>query len=540
MPQHRQPKLRSFLPRKTFRTCAALALSISGLTLLATPAHALSDTNLDTLNTVGDGIVVLSDQPSAADGTMPANPEQKLPSVVDDSIPNDATVISPALAVTDDGTVQDLKTGDVVTDPELLGTPSTQADPLAKTDGDTFIPVGISDVENAVDDAASGKTQARTRSIALDDNEYGAHWGVYNGSPAFFEADGTLFAQQAKGVIDVSEWQYDIDWEAAKADGVDGAIIRLGYGWGNGFDKYAVRNIGECKRLGIPFGVYVYSYAYDAASGAAEGDNAVTLLRDAGVNPGDLSYPVFYDLERWTWTGHTPPTDPAVYDEIVNAWYGKLQAAGYDNLAVYSYTSYLNSALNSTNIHGKTRWVASYGTRTGFDFQTNDRGWQYTSGGSVDGITGRVDLNAFGIRNAPSGNDSDGNRVAVYRLYNSNNGLHHYTTSLSETNELLSLGWNYEGISFYAANRGREVFRLYNPNDGNHLYATDANERTNLIVLGWNDENIAWYMPQSGGDPVYRLYNPYSGEHIYTMSYEEYLANGELGWQQEGIAWYSL
>lgn len=419
--------LGDFLPRKTFRTCAALALSISGLTLLATPAHALSDTNLDTLNTVGDGIVVLSDQPSAADGTMPANPEQKLPSVVDDSIPNDATVISPALAVTDDGTVQDLKTGDVVTDLELLGTPSTQADPLAKTDGDTFIPVGISDVENAVDDAASGKTQARTRSIALDDNEYGAHWGVYNGSPAFFEADGTLFAQQAKGVIDVSEWQYDIDWEAAKADGVDGAIIRLGYGWGNGFDKYAVRNIGECKRLGIPFGVYVYSYAYDAASGAAEGDNAVTLLRDAGVNPGDLSYPVFYDLERWTWTGHTPPTDPAVYDEIVNAWYGKLQAAGYDNLAVYSYTSYLNSALNSTNIHGKTRWVASYGTRTGFDFQTNDRGWQYTSGGSVDGITGRVDLNAFGIRNAPSGNDSDGNRVAVYRLYNSNNGLHHYT-----------------------------------------------------------------------------------------------------------------
>lgn len=528
------------MPRKTFKIGVALALSISGLASLTMPAHALSDTNLDTLNTVGDGIVVPSNQPAAADGTMPDNPEQKLPGVIDDSIPNDATVISPDLAVTDDGTVRNLENGDVVTDAELIGTPTMQADPLAKTDGDTFIPIGVSDVKDAVDDAASEKARPKIRSIALDDNEYGAHWGMYNGSPAFFEADGTLFAQQAKGVIDVSEWQYDIDWEAAKADGVDGAIIRLGYGWGNGFDKYALRNIGECKRLGIPFGVYVYSYAYDAASGAAEGDNAVTLLRDAGVNPGDLSYPVFYDLERWTWTGHTPPTDPAVYDEIVNAWYGKLQAAGYDNLAVYSYTSYLNSALNSTNIHGKTRWVASYGTRTGFDFQTNDRGWQYTSGGSVDGITGRVDLNAFGIRNAPSGNDSDGNRVAVYRLYNSNNGLHHYTTSLSETNELLSLGWNYEGISFYAANRGREVFRLYNPNDGNHLYATDANERTNLIVLGWNDENIAWYMPQSGGDPVYRLYNPYSGEHIYTMSYEEYLANGELGWQQEGIAWYSL
>ena len=51
-----------------------------------------------------------------------------------------------------------------------------------------------------------------------------------------------------------------------------------------------------------------------------------------------------------------------MYDGIVNSWYGKLQAAGYNNLSVYSYTSYLNSALNSGNIHGKTRWVAQYGS----------------------------------------------------------------------------------------------------------------------------------------------------------------------------------
>lgn len=198
-------------------------------------------------------------------------------------------------------------------------------------------------------------------------------------------------------MIDVSSWQHTIDWQAVKNAGVEGAIIRLSYGWGNGFDAQALRNINECKRLGIPFGVYIYSYAYDANTGAAEGSDVVSLLRKAGVNPGDLSYPVYYDLEKWTWTGHTPPTNPSTYDSIVNAWYGKLKSAGYNNLSVYSYTSYLDSELNSSNIHAKTRWVAQYGATMGYTaFPTNDRGWQYTSSGSVNGINGTVDLNAFG------------------------------------------------------------------------------------------------------------------------------------------------
>ena len=123
----------------------------------------------------------------------------------------------------------------------------------------------------------------------------------------------------------------------------------------------------------------------------------MNLLQKAGVSSSDLGYPVYYDLERWTWTGHEVPNDPGTYDGIVNAWYGRLQSAGYNNLAVYSYTSYLNTALNSGNIHSKTRWVAQYGSSMGYTaFPTNDRGWQYTSRGSVSGISGTVDLNAFG------------------------------------------------------------------------------------------------------------------------------------------------
>lgn len=111
------------------------------------------------------------------------------------------------------------------------------------------------------------------RLAALQNNEYGAHWGSYNGTAAFFDASNNLFVQQAKGVIDVSAWQGNINWQAVKNSGVEGAIIRIGYGWDNGFDKQALRNISECRRLGIPFGIYLYSYAYDANTGAAEGSS---------------------------------------------------------------------------------------------------------------------------------------------------------------------------------------------------------------------------------------------------------------------------
>ena len=352
---------------------------------------------------VANGVTVADE--TAADA-MPDNPDAELPDKVSAEISDDATVVSEQYAATPEGELKDIETGETVTDPKIVGTESKQPDPLAKTDGESFIPVSAADVKEKVAanggdvNAVSSKTRAANASVklaALQNNEYGAHWGTYNGTQAFFDARNNLFAQQAKGVIDVSAWQNTIDWQAVKNAGVEGAIIRLSYGWGNGFDVQAKRNISECKRLGIPFGVYVFSYAESAADGASEGADVVNLLRQAGVNPGDLSYPVFYDLENWTYTGHKSPTSPSVYDGMVNSWYGKLQAAGYNNLSVYSYTSYLNSALNSSNIHGKTRWVAQYGSTMQYTaFPTNDRGWQYTSGGSINGISGRVDMNAFG------------------------------------------------------------------------------------------------------------------------------------------------
>ena len=416
----------------------ATALSAVALTasVAVAPAYALQDIAIEDAVaqsgpvTADNGVVMQSDdQPDDQTGdqqsqdSMPDNPNAKLPDTVSGEISDDATVVSEDLAITPEGEVKNIETGETVTDATLVGTQDQQPDPLAKTNGESFIPVSAEDVKNAVADA-------NVQLSKFESNEYGAHWGTYNNTKAFFDYQNNLFVQQAKGVIDVSEWQGDIDWAKAKADGVEGVIIRLGYGWGNNADKKAQRNISECKRLGIPFGIYWYSYADTPSIAKGEGADVVAKLKQFGVNASDLAYPVYYDLEKWTWKGHQPPTDPNVYNDIVNNWYSALQSAGYKNLSVYSYTSYLQGPLNHADIYAKTTWVAQYGARMGFDsFPTGSRGWQYTSSGKVDGISGNVDMNAFGNKEFVNGGhwvtkngqkywrDSDGSLARSKEIY---------------------------------------------------------------------------------------------------------------------------
>lgn len=423
-------------PHHVVKIVTALSAVALAASVAVAPAYALQDIAIEDAVaqsgsvTADNGVVMQSDDQSddqtgdqQSQDSMPDNPNAKLPDNVSDEISDDATVVSEDLAVTPEGEVKNIETGEIVTDPTLVGTQDQQPDPLAKTNGESFIPVSAEDVKNAVADA-------NVQLSKFESNEYGAHWGTYNNSKAFFDYQNNLFVQQAKGVIDVSGWQGDIDWAKAKADGVEGVIIRLGYGEGNNADKKAQRNISECKRLGIPFGIYWYSYADTPSIAKEEGADVVAKLKQFGVNASDLAYPVYYDLEKWTWEGHQPPTDPNVYNNIVNNWYSALQSAGYKNLGVYSYTSYLQGPLKHADIYAKTTWVAQYGARMGFDsFPTNSRGWQYTSSGKVDGISGNVDMNAFGNKEYVNGGhwvtkngqkywrDSDGSLARSKEIY---------------------------------------------------------------------------------------------------------------------------
>lgn len=508
---------------KIVTALSAVALTAS---VAVAPAYALQDIAIEDAVaqsgsvTADNGVVMQSDDQSddqtggqqSQDG-MPDNPNAKLPDNVSDEISDDATVVSEDLAVTPEGEVKNIETGEIVTDPTLVGTKDQQPDPLAKTNGESFIPVSAEDVKNAVADA-------NVQLSKFESNEYGAHWGTYNNSKAFFDYQNNLFVQQAKGVIDVSGWQGDIDWAKAKADGVEGVIIRLGYGEGNNADKKAQRNISECKRLGIPFGIYWYSYADTPALAKEEGTDVVAKLKQFGVNPSDLAYPVYYDLEKWTWEGHQPPTDPNVYNNIVNNWYSALQSAGYKNLGVYSYTSYLQGPLKHADIYAKTTWVAQYGARMGFDsFPTNSRGWQYTSSGKVDGISGNVDMNAFGNKefvNGGSSNDLqaviDVRKMTAVTIPNGNYYINVRSKVASSVDIPGGSAADSTAIQLYSGNSSKAQqftftgqsdgsYEIVNVNSGKALDVRNGVAENNAIVQQYSRNNSQaqrWFIRDSG------------------------------------------
>lgn len=552
----------------TALSAVALTASVS-----VAPAYALQDIAIEDSVaqsgsvTADNGVAMQSDDQSddqtgdqQSQDSMPDNPNAKLPDTVSDEISDDATVVSEDLAVTPEGEVKNIETSETVTDATLVGTQDQQPDPLAKTNGESFIPVSAEDVKDAVADAndansaesqseqsdaivkqsveqpsakvsaqsaqlqsaQSQSTQSNTKvqTAKFESNEYGAHWGTYNNTKAFFDYQNNLFVQQAKGVIDVSGWQGDIDWAKAKADGVEGVIIRLGYGEGNNADKKAQRNISECKRLGIPFGIYWYSYADTPALAKEEGADVVSKLKQFGVNPSDLAYPVYYDLEKWTWEGHKPPTDPNVYNNIVNNWYSALQSAGYKNLGVYSYTSYLQGPLKHADIYAKTTWVAQYGARMGFDsFPTNSRGWQYTSSGKVDGISGNVDMNAFGNKeyvNGGSSNDSqasiDVRKMTAVTIPNGNYYINVRSKVASSVDIPSGSAADSTVIQLYSGNGSKaqqftftrqsdESYEIVNVNSGKALDVRNGVAENNAIVQQYSRNNSQaqrWFIRDSG------------------------------------------
>lgn len=545
-------------PHHVLKITTALSAVALTASVAVAPAYALQDIAIEDAVaqsgpvTADNGVVMQSDdqtddqtgdQQSAT--SMPDNPSAKLPDTVSGEISDDATVVSEDLAVTPEGEVKNIKTGETVTDATLVGTQDQQPDPLAKTNGESFIPVSAEDVKNAVADA-------NVQLSKFESNEYGAHWGTYNNTKAFFDYQNDLFVQQAKGVIDVSEWQGDIDWAKAKADGVEGVIIRLGYGWGNNADKKAQRNISECKRLGIPFGIYWYSYADTPSIAKEEGADVVAKLKQFGVNASDLAYPVYYDLEKWTWEGHQPPTDPNVYNDIVNNWYSALQSAGYKNLSVYSYTSYLQGPLKHADIYAKTTWVAQYSARMGFDsFPTNSRGWQYTSSGKVDGISGNVDMNAFGNKEYESlinllwvVRDED---IAVgasvnapytdleykWQSYNVNTGK---WKTIANWNSANWAGWSDDVGTYWLHLEVRDAASKTSVGEKTIAFAyVPGSKRINATYAGWQSKDVLLGVSSDNAQGRYKI-------KIYDVNKQQWVAgfNGQWAvWEKpnKGIYW---
>lgn len=184
--------------------------------------------------------------------------------------------------------------------------------------------------------------------------------------------------------IDVSSWQGAIDWATVKPN-IDFAIIRTGYG-NNNIDNQFVRNANECSRLGIPFGVYWFSYALNEKQAKEEADyvcNAVAKY--------NLSYPICYDFE-YDSTNYATKNGITITKSLMvamaKAFLNRVEERGYF-AALYSNPDYLFRGFSEL-INRYDLWLAHWGISQ----PSRSCGiWQYRSDGYITGIDGEVDMN---------------------------------------------------------------------------------------------------------------------------------------------------
>ena len=187
--------------------------------------------------------------------------------------------------------------------------------------------------------------------------------------------------------IDVSDWQNRIDWETVKPQ-IDFAIVKLGYGRGN-WDDEARNNIEALNRLGIPYGIYWFSYAYTVGMAENEARACLRFMEECTARP---VYPVFFDWEyasrEWT-DGNDNPVSDGLLRNMTIAFCDGITAAGYKT-GVYANDDYVahHYGKNWFSEHGLDLWYAYPGA-------SSDHGaamWQFGRN-YIAGIDGKVDVN---------------------------------------------------------------------------------------------------------------------------------------------------
>lgn len=274
--------------------------------------------------------------------------------------------------------------------------------------------------------------------------------------------------------IDVSEHQGRIDWDAVKASGIDFAILRVGFGapsFGGRVDYQFNRNISECERLGIPYGVYVYSYAFDNQQAADEASMVIDCL--SGHNP---RLPVYYDLEDKTIIADGRQSGIA---SRAQTFCNKISSAGYKP-GIYANLNWFNNILTDPVFKSGSwdHWIAQYNSQC--HYTASYSFWQYTSRGKVSGISGNVDMNYAYVD------------VSLY-YWQLKEGTWYYATSDGKA----YTGWLRQGGAWYWLDPdagGVMATGLYECNGSMYWFNASG-----AMATGWLLDGGTWYYATGSG-----------------------------------------
>ncbi len=211
---------------------------------------------------------------------------------------------------------------------------------------------------------------------------------VILGAKYSFDSDGALKKGSATLGIDVSTWNGNIDWDKVAKSGVSYAIIRCGFRGstvGGLFEdnKFAT-NIKNATAAGLKVGVYFFTQAVTEAEAIEEASMCLSL-----VEGYKLDYPIFIDVEASG--GRADGISKAQRTANVKAFCKTIENAKY-KAGVYANSKWLSGQINTTELTGYKIWLAQYASTPTYTATRYDM-WQYSSSGTISGISGNVDLN---------------------------------------------------------------------------------------------------------------------------------------------------
>lgn len=283
--------------------------------------------------------------------------------------------------------------------------------------------------------------------------------------------------------IDVSTWNGNIDWSKVKNQ-VDFAIIRAS--WEETADNKFTANANGCRDNGIPFGVYVYSYAENAAEARGEAEYVLTL-----VDGYEMDLPIFFDFEDECQMNLSASTQ----QEIVKTFCDTIYAAGYQP-GLYTYGWLLRSVFTGNYYKTIPIWDAEINGLNYTTYKGPIWMWQWSWVGRFDGMSGDVDCNRMYV-DLPNKNKSDTSYLSKCTYYPSN--MNATTTQSCNLRQYPST--DYSVLTPLSAGTNVHITGLYKNAYGNYWYQAEYGGRTGYIDSNYISVNEYLYNDISITDP---------------------------------------
>lgn len=193
-----------------------------------------------------------------------------------------------------------------------------------------------------------------------------------------------------KYIVDLSDWQEEVDWQGLLNKGYSGAIIKLGEK--NYATETLTEKIQQAIAYGFEIGVYYYSHAESQDDALQEAEFVNNVILEKGIN--DLTLGIWYDYEEYSAMIRTINSNIECAD-VINSFINRMLELGYNNVGVYSAYRYFamyteqNELTNGSQVipidtgklNGMPIWVAQYNYRDDLSLEYPDlniRMWQFT------------------------------------------------------------------------------------------------------------------------------------------------------------------